>query len=52
MKVRVKCVNCGMIYDIYISEWNKENNLRGKCPKCNSNAWEKYNENEWEVKNK
>ena len=50
MKVRVKCVNCGMVYDIYPSTWNDENNLHGKCTKCGSNAWEKYNENEWEAK--
>lgn len=50
MKIRVECKNCGMIYDIYPSEWNDEHNLHGTCPKCKSNAWEKYSKNEWGVK--
>ncbi len=48
MKKRVRCVNCGMIYDICVSTWNEEDNLHGICPKCKSNAFEEYTKEEWE----
>lgn len=31
-KERVRCANCGMVYDI--------TNLVQKCPKCGSNAYD------------
>ena len=37
-KKRVKCANCGMIYDIYPETWFEQLG-RGECPKCNSNAF-------------
>ncbi len=38
---RVKCANCGMIYDIAVSNWLGDPlDLTGigVCPKCGSNA--------------
>ena len=39
MKKRVKCANCGMIYDILIGDYESEHLLIGECPKCKSNAF-------------
>lgn len=40
--MRTKCANCGMIYDIPISDMEMrsqwEVSLSGKCPGCGSNA--------------
>jgi len=38
-KKRVKCANCGMIYDIYVDVprgWSEHHS----CPKCGSNAYD------------
>lgn len=44
-RIRVKCANCGMIYDLLLFEgsWdgNSLENARGECPKCTSNAFDK-----------
>lgn len=46
-KNRVKCANCGMIYDIILFEgsWDGDckENMRGECPKCGSNAFDVIN---------
>lgn len=39
MKKRVKCANCGMIYDILIGDYESEHQITGECPKCKSNAF-------------
>lgn len=41
-KKRVKCANCGMIYDIHPETWLGQLG-RGECPKCNSNAYDEFN---------
>lgn len=40
-KIRVKCANCGMVYDIYRPEFWTTDPIepKGKCPKCGSNAF-------------
>lgn len=43
-KKRVKCANCGMIYDIYPETWLGQLN-RGECPKCSSNAYDELGSN-------
>lgn len=42
-KIRVKCANCGMIYDITRPNYAGLNpdDIRGKCPKCGSNAFDR-----------
>lgn len=44
-KLRLKCANCGMLYDIYIDEKYQGDPLSPKsvCPKCGSNACDKIN---------
>ena len=39
MKKRVKCANCGTIYDINRCEWDRNQEI-GCCPKCKSNAYD------------
>ena len=39
MKKRVKCANCGMIYNILIENYESEHQITGECPKCKSNAF-------------
>lgn len=41
-KIRVRCANCRMIYDIAIPNYTglDPNDIRGKCPKCGSNAFD------------
>jgi len=40
--MRTKCANCGMIYDIFISDMEMRTPQQiaqsGVCPKCGSNA--------------
>jgi len=40
--MRTKCANCGMVYDLIISDMELRNEREivqgGKCPKCGSNA--------------
>jgi predicted nucleic acid-binding Zn-ribbon protein len=40
--MRTKCANCGMIYDIFISDMEMRTPLQvaqsGICPQCGSNA--------------
>ena len=40
--MRTKCANCGMIYDIPITDMDMRTSFEvsqsGVCPKCNSNA--------------
>ena len=38
-KKRVKCANCGMIYDILIGDGTPEYLTTGECPQCKSNAY-------------
>lgn len=40
-KVRVKCANCGMIYDIMLDDLSHGKPLDGECPNCKSNAFTK-----------
>lgn len=40
MKKRVKCANCGMVYDIIVGDFTLEQQLMGSCPKCKSNAFD------------
>lgn len=40
MKKRVRCANCGMVYDILIGDYQNEHQLTGSCPKCKSNAFD------------
>lgn len=35
LKMRVRCVNCGMIFDIQLDSCFKQS-----CPGCNSNAYD------------
>ena len=35
---RVKCANCDMIYEVYISSFGEESR---HCPRCGSNAYDK-----------
>ena len=46
-KIRVKCANCGMVYDIYKTpEWTTDSiKMRGNCPQCGSNAFNKTDDN-------
>lgn len=41
-KIRVKCANCGMIYDIMVPNYlgTEDTMIRGKCPRCGSNAYD------------
>jgi rRNA maturation protein Nop10 len=40
--MRTKCANCGMVYDLIITDMDlrleREIVQQGKCPKCGSNA--------------
>lgn len=39
-KKRVKCANCGMIYDIWMNDIACQYPpIIGECPKCKSNAF-------------
>lgn len=44
--MRTKCANCGMIYDIPISDMEMRTPLQvsqfGLCPKCGSNAHDPF----------
>lgn len=42
-KLRVKCANCGMTYDITILNYTGigPDEIRGKCPRCGSNAFDR-----------
>ena len=42
-KTRVKCANCGMIYDLVINDEPKEypDEPNDRCPGCGSNAYDK-----------
>lgn len=42
-RTRVKCANCGMVYDIIVSQPTNISyeNDSGICPKCKSNAYNK-----------
>ena len=40
MKKRVKCANCGMVYDILIGDYSNVHQITGECPKCKSNAFD------------
>jgi len=40
MKKRVKCANCGMIYDIKPEGDMVMETFPGICPKCDSNAYD------------
>ena len=50
-KMRVKCANCGMIYDITPTtmEFRTEQEMYrcGVCPKCKSNAKDVIEKTEW-----
>ena len=39
-KIRVKCANCGMIYDITEAEGREKIWNVNCCPKCESNAYD------------
>lgn len=50
-RIRVKCANCGLIYDVGINAtWGDSQNPPGRCPKCGSNAYDKIKEKKWEYK--
>jgi len=40
MKKKVKCANCGMVYDIFVGEYDNPRELYGTCPECKSNAFD------------
>lgn len=52
--MRVKCANCGMIYDISPTsmEFGTETEVlsQGQCPKCKSNAKDVVQKENWEKK--
>lgn len=42
-RIRVRCANCSMIYDIVVGKgmWGGDpENPCGDCPKCHSNAYD------------
>lgn len=39
-KKRVKCANCGMVYDILFDDLTPEHLAIGDCPGCKSNAFD------------
>lgn len=49
--MRVKCANCGMIYDINPTSMDCRSEPEmldcGQCPKCGSNAKDKISHTEW-----
>jgi formate dehydrogenase maturation protein FdhE len=53
--MRVKCANCGMIYDINPTPMDfrteTECNQCAVCPKCQSNAKDRVDNPEWVVGN-
>lgn len=48
MRIRVKCVNCGLIYDRVTIGFGGDveltEDLCYNCPKCGSNAYERLSE--------
>jgi len=53
--MRVKCANCGMVYDIHPSsmEFRTEQEVLqlGQCPGCKSNAKDTIENNAWQEYN-
>lgn len=48
MKKRVKCANCGTIYDIYVPDGIFDSGqVSGTCPKCLSNACDEISTQQW-----
>ena len=49
--MRVKCANCGMIYDISPTSMDSRSEMEmlscGHCPSCKSNAKDIIDEAEW-----
>lgn len=45
-KERVKCANCGMIYDRAINDILPDDG-GAQCPCCKSNAYDRLNKEEW-----
>ncbi len=50
-KERVKCANCGMIYDRCLPDMMPDNGT-AQCPGCKSSAFDKVNGTEWKRGNK